>query len=296
MIEEKHPDFSLKEQCDLLKISRSGTYYKPKTCEKDLLLMKVIDKQYTKTPFYRSRRMSAQLQQSGFCVGRKKVRTLMAKMGLQAIYPKPKLSISNAEHKKYPYLLRGKSIDNVDQVWSADVTYIPLHHGFGYLVAIIDWYSRYVLDWELSNLLDTTFCLEALERSLIRKSPEIFNTDQGCQFTSNAFVGKLEQHAIQISMDGRGRALDNIFVERLWRSVKYEDVYIKNYSSLKEAREGLRKYFEFYNYERLHQSLNYQTPSAIYGSKRSHGSSCSCELNDDVESKKYHGSYNLTCA
>ncbi len=295
MIEKEHLDFSLTEQCDLLEISRSGTYYKPKVCEKDLLLMKAIDRQYTKTPFYGARRMSAQFQQMGYFVGRKKMRTLMAKMGLQAIYPKPKLSTPNAEHKKYPYLLRGKSIDYVDQVWSTDITYIPLNHGFGYLIAIMDWYSRYVLDWELSNCLDVTFCLEALERCLSRKSPEIFNTDQGAQFTSNAFVEKLEKHAIQVSMDGRGRALDNIFVERLWRSVKYEDVYIRNYSSLKEAREGLKEYFKFYNCERLHQSLEYQTPLEIYTAKRSHGSS-SCKLYDSVGVKNNHGSCNLKYA
>jgi len=208
--------------------------------------------------------MVVELRKLGHVIGRKKVRTLMKKMGVEAIYPKPKLSLANPEDKKYPYLLRGMTIDKVDQVWSVDITYIPLSKGFGYLVAIIDWYSRKVIDWEFSNLLDTEFCMKALNRALKKGKPEIFNSDQGSQFTSKEFTGRLREENIQISMDGRGRCLDNIFIERLWRSVKYEDVYPKDYQGMNDAREGLSKYFEFYNKKRPHQSLNYQTPSEVY--------------------------------
>jgi putative transposase len=226
--------------------------------------MRIIDRQYTEKPFYGARRMAVELKKLGYLVGRKKVRTLMEKMGLQAIYPKPNLSLSNPEDKKYPYLLRGIVIDRIDQVWSIDITYIPLAEGFGYLVAIIDWFSRKVLAWEFSNLLDIEFCMKALNKALKNKKPEIFNTDQGSQFTSREFTGRLEAGDIRISMDGRGRALDNVFIERLWRSVKYENVYPKDYQNMVDARSGLGEYFEFYNERRWHQSLNYQTPSAIY--------------------------------
>ncbi len=264
MIDKDHKGLSILEQCKLLSISRSGLYYKPVDNEKDRLLMKLIDKQYTKTPFYGARRMAVELKKLGYPVGRKKVRTLMVKMGIEAIYPKPNLSIVNPEDKKYPYLLRGMIIDRVDQVWSIDITYIPLANGFGYLVAIIDWFSRKVIEWEFSNLLDTEFCMKALNRALKKRKPEIFNSDQGSQFTSREFTGRLESENIRISMDGRGRALDNIFIERLWRSVKYEDVYPKDYQGMNDARNGLGKYFEFYNEKRPHQSLNYQTPNAVY--------------------------------
>jgi len=227
--------------------------------------MHEIDKQYTLTPFYGKRRMAVVMQQKGFHVGPKKVRSLMEIMGLEAIYPKPHLSANNQAHKKYPYLLRGVTIVRPNQVWSSDITYIPLRGGFAYLVAIIDWYSRYVVDWELSNLLDTSFCLEALRRSMSKGwLPQIFNTDQGAQFTSEAFTGILLMAGIQISMDGRGRALDNIFIERLWRSLKYENVYPRNYETMKDAREGIEAYFNFYNNERVHQALGYQCPKAIY--------------------------------
>lgn len=205
--------------------------------------MHELDRQYMETPFYGRRRMTLAMKARGFQVGETKVRRAMKLMGLEAIYPKPRLSASHPEHKKYPYLLRGLKISSPDQVWAADITYIPVSKGFGYLFAIMDWYSRYVLDWQLSNLLDTDFCLETLERTLINRKPEIFNTDQGVQFTSARFAGCLEKAEVSISMDGRGRAFDNIMVERLWRSVKYEDVYTRAYESLDEVRDGLKRYF-----------------------------------------------------
>ena len=217
----------------MFSIERSGLYYKPRTpSEKDLQLMRAIDEQYLKTPFYGRRRMTIEMQKQGFFVGGKRIKTAMRKMGLEAIYPKPNLSKRNHEHKKYPYLMRNMVVDHIDQAWAADITYLPLHGGFGYLFAIIDWYSRYVIEWELSNFLDVDFCIEALERGLKKKHPEIFNTDQGVQFTSRCFTERLEKEGIQVSMDGKGRALDNVFIERLWRSVKYEDIYPKGYNSL----------------------------------------------------------------
>ena len=234
-------------------------YYKPKvTARHDLDLMRLIDEQFTQTPFYGTRRLCVSLKEKGYIVNRKKMRRLMQEMGLEAIYPKPNLSVGNKTHRKYPYLLRGLLIERPRQVWSEDITYIRLEKGFGYLTAIIDWFSRYVLSWRLSNLLDTDFCLEALDEALEKGHPEIFNTDQGVQFTSSEFTHRLENKGIAISMDGKGRALDNIFVERLWRSVKYEEVYLKDYKTMKEAHEELRKYFEYYNMKRPQQSLNYK--------------------------------------
>ena len=209
--------------------------------------MRELDEQYMETPFYGSRRMREILIRKGYNINRKRVVRLMKKMGIEAIYPKAKTSISNSLHKKYPYLLKNKKISSPDQAWAADITYVPIEDGFGYLVAIIDWYSRYVVSWQLSNLLDTEFCLIALEKALLKKKPIIFNTDQGSQFTSNDFTGKLEKNNIQISMDGRGRFFDNIFIERLWRSVKYENIYPRGYGNLKELKIGLEKYFKFYN-------------------------------------------------
>lgn len=226
--------------------------------------MRLIDEQFTQTPFYGTRRLCAVLQEKGHIVNRKKMRRLMQEMGLEAIYPKPNLSMGNKIHKKYPYLLRGYAINRPGQVWSEDITYIRLEKGFGYLTAIIDWFSRYVLSWRLSNLLDTDFCLEALEEALRKGCPEIFNTDQGVQFTSHEFTRHLEDKGIAISMDGKGRALDNVFVERLWRSVKYEEVYLKDYKTMREAQEGLQKYFEFYNLKRPHQSLDYKKPHEVH--------------------------------
>jgi putative transposase len=268
LIEPNSKNLSQRAQCQLLGISRSGLYYEPrKPSQEELLLMRSIDEAYLKYPFYGRRKMTIEMRKQGFHVGEKRVRTMMQKMGLEAIYPKPNLSLANTEHKKFPYLLRSIVVDRPNQAWAGDITYIPLTEGFGYLFAIIDWFSRYVVEWELSNFLDTDFCMEALERGLTKKKPEIFNTDQGVQFTSSQFVGRLEDNGIKISMDGKGRALDNVFVERLWRSVKYEDIYPKGYESLKEVRHGLRRYFEFYNEQRPHQGLEYRTPAEVYFKK-----------------------------
>lgn len=227
--------------------------------------MRRIDEQYTRTPFYGSRRMAAHLRGQGLAVNRKRVQRLMQQMGLEAIYPKPRLSANELQHKVYPYLLRGLVVATPDQVWSTDITYIRLRAGFLYLVAILDWFSRYVLAWRLSNTLDVAFCLEALEEALSGwRRPGIFNSDQGVQFTSQDFSGLLEREGIRVSMDGRGRVFDNIFIERLWRSVKYEEVYLKDYDSGPEARRGLGEYFRFYNQKRPHQALGYQTPEAVY--------------------------------
>lgn len=229
--------------------------------------MRAIDEEYLKYPFYGRRRMTIAMRAQGFDVGPKKVRSAMKAMGLEAIYPKPSLSAPNKEHKKYPYLLRHLDVNHPDHAWAGDITYIPLAFGFGYLFAIIDWFSRYVIEWELSNLLDTSFCLDALGRGLVKVKPEIFNTDQGVQFTSRGFVGRLEENGIKVSMDGKGRALDNVFVERLWRSVKWENIYPRGYATLKEVRQGLRDYFKFYNEGRPHQGLGYRTPAEVYFGK-----------------------------
>ncbi len=226
--------------------------------------MRLLDEQYTRCPFYGVRRMTAWLEQLGHPVNEKRVRRLLRKMGLLAIYPKPSLSHPTVGAQVYPYLLRGVEIARVNQVWSTDITYIRLLSGFIYLVAIMDWYSRYVLAWEVSNTLESSFCVAALDRALQQAAPEVFNSDQGAQFTSLVFTARLKERDIQISMDGRGRALDNIFVERLWRSVKYEEVYLKDYRYAPDAITGLGTYFEFYNRERLHQSLGYKTPEAVY--------------------------------
>jgi len=230
--------------------------------------MTLIDEQFTRTPFYGVPRMTAWLNLQGQEVNHKRVRRLMRLMGLEAIYPKPRLSCSNQTHKKYPYLLNNLVVDHPDQVWCADITYIRMLHGFVYLVAIMDWYSRFVLAWDISTTLDTIFCLTALNQALEISKPGIFNTDQGSQFTSLDFTGHLEQDGIQISMDGRGRVFDNIFIERLWRSVKYEEVYLHQYQTVSEARMLLARYFLFYNMERLHESLGYQTPYQVYVKER----------------------------
>lgn len=230
----------------------------------ELRLMRAIDEEYLEHPYYGRRRMVVAMRALGFDVGPKKIRRTMQEMGLEAIYPKPNLSIANKEHKKFPYLLRNLIVDKPDLAWAADITYIPLTNGFGYLFAIMDWFSRYVIEWELSNLLDAEFCLEALKRGLVRRRPEIFNTDQGVQFTCYRFVELLESGGVKISMDGKGRALDNVFIERLWRSVKYEDVYLRGYASLKDVREGLKRYFKYYNEGRPHQGLGNRTPAEIY--------------------------------
>ena len=228
--------------------------------------MKLIDRQYMATPFYGARKIAAWLKSQSHQVNRKRVRRLMQLMGLKAVYRRPRTSKPAPGHKIYPYLLGGLRITRPNQVWAADITYIPMARGFLYLVAIIDWYSRYVLSWRLSNTLDASFCVEALEEALRKGRPDIFNTDQGAQFTGEAFTGMLEQHGVKVSMDGKGRYSDNLFIERLWRTVKYEEVYLKAYENGRDARAGIGDYFRFYNTERPHQALGYQTPSEVFTS------------------------------
>jgi putative transposase len=265
LIEPEYPQIPISRQCELLGLSRSGYYYNPKgESAYNEQLMRLIDEEYTRHPFYGCRRLSAWLKRQGHHVNPKRVRRLMRLMGLEAIYQKPNLSKPAPGHKKYPYLLRNLVINRPNQVWSSDITYIRMKHGFIYLVAIMDWHSRYVLSHEISTSMDTDFCLEALEKALKTATPEIFNTDQGSQFTSIEFTGRLEKQGIRISMDGRGRALDNVFIERLWRSVKYEEVYLHSYESIKEAQQGIKNYLEFYNDDRLHQALDYQAPKEIH--------------------------------
>lgn len=265
MIEPHHLQLSIRRQCEVVGLHRSTLYYQPAgESAFNLHLMRVIDEQYLKTPFYGWPRMTAHLHRQGYQVNHKRVQRLMQKMGLQAIYPQRRTSMAAQGHKVYPYLLRNQAITRPNQVWSADITYIPMLRGFMYLVAAMDWYSRYVLAWQLSNTLDGLFCLDALDLALAQGKPDIFNTDQGAQFTALAFTSRLEATGIRISMDGRGRALDNVFVERLWRSVKYEHVYLYEYALVPELEKGLEQYFTFYNHERPHQSLSYQTPAEVH--------------------------------
>ena len=256
---------SIRKQCELLGLNRSA-YYLPPAAEsaENLRLMGLIDRQYLKTPFYGSRRMTACLERTGETVNRKRVRRLMALMGLEALFPRPRTTVAAAGVRAYPYLLCDRTLTHVNEVWSSDITYIPMRHGFMFLTAVIDWFSRYVLSWRLSNTLEGRFCLEALDEALRSGRPEIFNTDQGSQFTALDYTGRLEEAGIAVSRDGRGRALDNVFVERLWRSVKYEDIYIKDYESVPELESGLTAYFRFYDEERPHQSLDYRTPGEVY--------------------------------
>lgn len=255
----------MRRQCELLGLNRSSYYYEPATATPlNLALIRLIDEEYTAHPFKGRRKMTRHLLEQGYLVNIKRVRRLMQLMGLEAIYPQPRTTVVSQEHRIYPYLLRGVKIIRPFQVWSTDITYIPLANGFMYLTAVIDWYSRYVLAWQLSNTLDTQFCIDALQAALRLGQPEIFNTDQGSQFTSAAFTGILEAAGIQISMDGKGRALDNIWIERLWRTVKYEDIYLKHYETVPLLYRGLREYFAFYNHERPHQSLDYRTPAAVF--------------------------------
>jgi len=249
----------------LLGLNRSSLYYEavPETAD-NWRLMRRIDERYTACPFFGSRKMTAWLQSQGEEVNRKRVQRLMRLMGLEAIYPKPRLSAAGRGHRVYPYLLRGVRVKRPDQVWSADITYVPLPAGFMYLTATIDWYSRYVVAWRLSNTLDGSFCLDMLEEALSKGCPEVFNTDQGVQFTAAAWTGRLEGAGVAVSMDGRRRWLDNVFVERLWRSVKYEDVYVRGYEVVPALEVGLGRYFAFYNEERPHQSLGYRTPASVY--------------------------------
>jgi len=265
VVDRQHPSLSIVRQCRLMDISRSGLYYQPKgISEEDLTLMKLVDRQYLATPFYGARKIAVCLKSQGHLVNRKHVRRLMRVMGIKAIYRRPRTSKPAPGHKIYPYLLDGLEITRPNQAWAADITYIPMARGFLYLVAIIDWYSRYVLSWRLSNTLDAGFCVEALEEALKKGKPDIFNTDQGAQFTSEAFTGLLQQHGVKISMDGKGSYNDNLFIERLWRSVKYEEVYLKAYQDAREARIGLDNYFRFYNTERPHQTHGYRTPAEVF--------------------------------
>jgi len=259
-------DLPIKRQCELLSLNRSTVYYQLQdVSEMDLKLMRRIDEMHLRRPFYGSRRIRDWLQDEGYDINRKRVQRLMRQMGIRALYPKPRTSKPGKGHKIYPYLLRDLVIDRPNQVWATDISYIPMAKGFVYLVAVIDWYSRKVLSWRLSNSMESDFCVDALEEALSRyECPDIFNTDQGAQFTSEAFTDTLKEAGIDISMDGKGRWIDNVFVERLWRSVKYEEVYLKAYETVAEARTGIGTYFQFYNNERRHQGMNRYTPDQVY--------------------------------
>ena len=264
-IQAEH-QLSKTRRCELLDVARSSAYYRPEpVCEEDLALMRLIDEVHLRRPFYGSRRLHDELEDRGHTVNRKRVQRLMRQMGLRALYPRRRTSQPGKGHKIYPYLLRGLTIERANQAWATDICYIPMAKGFMYLVAIMDWHSRRVLSWRVSNTLDADFCIEALEEAIRRfGAPDIFNTDQGAQFTSEAFTGVLKDHGIKISMDGKGRWVDNVFVERLWRSVKYEDVYLRAYETPAELRAGLARYFEFYNTRRRHSALDRRTPDAVY--------------------------------
>jgi putative transposase len=265
LIEPGHAHLSVRQQCELLGLARSTLYYQPlPESEENLALMRLLDEQYLETPFYGSRRMEVWLKRKGHEVNRKRVQRLMRLMGLEAVYPRPKTTMPGVGHEVYPYLLRGVKIERVNQVWSTDITYVPMARGFLYLTAILDWYSRYVLSWRLSNSLEAKFCLEALEEALAQGTPEIFNTDQGGQFTSKEYTGRLKEANVAISMDGKGRCLDNVLTERLWRSVKYEEIYVNPCETCEEEHKSLTRYFNFYCHERPHQSLAYRTPWEVY--------------------------------
>ena len=265
MVEPENENIPIIRQCELLGLNRSSFYYqKEAEKEEDAVLMRLLDEQYTRTPFYGYRRMTHYLRSKGFRVNPKRVRRLMRKLGLEAIYPKPNLSKPGKEHLKFEYLLRGVEINRSNQVWATDITYIRLKNGFVYLLVILDWFSRFVIEMEVSNSLESGVFVECLKRALEKGKPDIFNSDQGSQFTALVWLTVLQTNNIRISMDGRGRCFDNIFVERLWRTVKYEEVYLKEYRDVWEAEENLRKYFDFYNHERPHQSLGYKTPFEFY--------------------------------
>jgi len=266
LVDRDHATISVRRQCDLLGLNRSNVYYAPVgESAENLRLMRWIDEQYTATPFFGSRRMAAWLRENQkVTVNRKRIARLMQVMGLEAVHPKPKLSQPGEGHKIYPYLLKDVAIERVNQVWSTDITYIRLAQGFWYLVAVRDWHSRFVLSWSLSVTMEMEFCLEALTSALRRARPEIFNSDQGSQFTSERFTTELGKRGIAISMDGRGRCFDNIFIERLWRSLKHEEVYLRDYQRVSEARSGIEQWLDFYNHRRPHQSLGYRTPATVY--------------------------------
>lgn len=260
------PELSITRQCELLSLSHSSYYYQPKSIsEEERILLRLLDEQYLKTPFYGSRKMTEYLCNLGYQVNRKRVQRLMRALGIEAIYPKPRLSKANLEHQVYPYLLRDLNIEIANQVWCTDITYLPVFRGHFYLVAIMDWYSRRILSWRISNTLDVDFCIDALQEALDRFGcPTIFNSDQGSQFTSNAFTQLLKEKGIKISMDGKGRYLDNIFIERFWRTLKYELIYIKSFEDGIHLKQETKTWFDWYNTERLHQALDYQTPDQVY--------------------------------
>ncbi len=266
MVERNHPMLSINRQCALLSISRSAIYYQPKgESALNLTLMLLIDEQFLSTPWYGARQMARHLRREGYNVGRKRTRRLMKKMGLNAIYQEPRTTVSNPEHKRYPYLLRDLSIDRVNQVWCADITYIPMKKGFLYLVAVMDWYSRKVLSWRLCNTMESDFCVAALEEAISKfGKPEIFNTDQGSQFTSHSFTKVLKENKIRISMDGRGRWMDNVFIERLWRSLKYECVYLQGFETGKIAKKEIGTWIDYYNIQRPHSAHGIKTPFEVY--------------------------------
>lgn len=270
MVDRDEPALSVRRQCELLGLSRSGLYYEPEpTSPDELALMRRIDEIHLKRPFYGSRKMAFELRQEGRDANRKRIQRLMRVMQLEAMAPQPRTSEPHPEHVVYPYLLRGVKVSRPNQVWATDITYIPMRSGFVYLAAIMDWYSRLVLSWRLSITLDSTFCIEALLEAIERfGTPGMFNSDQGAQFTASAFTKVLLDRSVAISMDGKGRCIDNIFVERLWRSLKYEEVYLHAYDTVPEARGGIGRYLEFYNDARPHQALGYQTPSAFYSSEK----------------------------
>lgn len=269
MVESRHHQISIKRQCELLCLCRSTYYYRSRKDDSyNIHMMNLIDEEYTRHPFYGVRRMKVILERKGHRVNHKRIRRLSRKMGIEAIYPKPRLTKPSSEHRKYPYLLRDLSINRPDQVWCSDITYIKTKYGFVYLAAIMDWFSRYILSFEVSTTLDKEFCVKALKRALKCSKPEIFNSDQGVQFTNEEFISCLKEAGVTISMDGRGRAHDNIFIERLWRTVKYEEVYLNEYETVKDAVLGIDRYFSFYNDERPHQALKYKTPCEVYQNGR----------------------------
>lgn len=265
MISKTNKNLSIVRQCRLLAVNRSSFYYEPVPDGEDTVaLMNEIQDIWERHPFYGYRRIAAMLRRGGYKVNHKRIQRLMSKMGLQALYPKPRLSVANAQHKKYPYLLKDLSLERPNQVWATDITYIRMNPGFVYLMAVIDLYSRYIVSWKLSISLDAGFCIEALEEAFMKGCPEIFNTDQGCQFTSASWVEMLNTHGVQI----KGRCMDNIYAERLWRSLKYEEVYLKSYESVYEAKQSLARYVDFYNHHRPHQALGYKTPAEVYFKNR----------------------------
>ena len=265
MVQPLQGKISIGRQCQLLGLARGSYYYRARAqCEQNVLYMHRMDELYTQYPFFGSRRMTQWLRREGHAVGRDRIQRLMRQMGLEAIYPRRNLSQGHRQHRIFPYLLRGLAVERPDQVWCSDITYLRLSRGFLFLTVVLDWFSRYVLSWQLSNTLESRFCVLALEEALRRAQPQIFNTDQGSQFTGSEFTSVLGQAGVRISMDGRGRYLDNIFVERFWRTLKYEDIYLREYATAKEASEGIARYLDFYNHLRPHQALGYRTPAEVH--------------------------------